>query len=617
MSDIIRLLPDAIANQIAAGEVVQRPASVIKELLENAIDAEATRIQVVVQEAGKQLVRVIDNGKGMTPTDARMCLERHATSKIRTSEDLFKIRTMGFRGEAMASIAAVAQMELRSRPADSELGTCLVVEGSEVKSQEPVACEPGTSISVKNLFYNVPARRNFLKSNGVEMKHILEEFQRVALAFPEVAFTLYQNDLETYNLPAGKLSQRIVNLFDQSYREQLAACKEDTPHLKIHGYVGKPEFAKKTRGEQFFFVNQRFIKNNYLNHAVLNAFQGLLPDGNFPFYVLFIDIDPAHVDVNVHPTKTEIKFVDERLVYGIVRAAVRQALGMHNITQSLDFSSSINLGELVGKRQESDTSLKERNYGNFRTSPMTRPEQEHWHSLYEVALRETHQPTASLPVEASPESPQNQVTVPSMANQMTTSQPGLAPFANMRQGTFQLHFRYIVTQVKSGMMLVDQQAAHERVLYEKYMLQMERRIGISQQSLFPQSVRLSPTDFALVHELQDEIRSLGFEFEVFGKDTLLINGVPADVVGANEKELFEGLIEQFKRNKTELSIATRENLCRSMARKGAIKSGQKLSIEEMNLLIDSLFGCKTPNYAPNGQATIAILDIQKIETLFK
>jgi DNA mismatch repair protein MutL len=615
MSDIIRLLPDAIANQIAAGEVVQRPASVIKELLENAIDAEATRIQVVVQDAGKQLIRVIDNGKGMSETDARMCLERHATSKIRTSDDLFKIRTMGFRGEAMASIAAVAQMEMRTRTEAMELGTCLVVEASEVKSQEPVACEKGTSIAVKNLFYNVPARRNFLKSNGVEMKHILEEFQRVALAFPEVSFSLYQNDLETYNLPSGKLSQRIVHLFDQSYREQMAPCKEDTPHLKIQGYVGKPEHAKRTRGEQFFFVNNRYIKNNYLNHAVLNAFDGLLPEGNFPFYVLFIEIDPSHIDVNVHPTKTEIKFVDERMVYGIVRAAVRQALGMHNISQPLDFSSSINMSELVGKPGEQEASVKDRNYGNFRTAPMSRPEQEHWQSLYEVAMTERPQSSGPLPLDALDTT--GTVTLPSGANRMESQSGDLGVISGMRMGTFQLHLRYIVTQVKSGMMLVDQQAAHERILFEKYMGQMERRIGVSQQSLFPQSVRMGAADFALVNELQVEIRSLGFDFEVFGKDTLLINGVPADVAGANEKELFEGLMEQFKRNKSELSLPPRDNLCRSMAKRGATKAGQKLSIEEMNLLIDSLFACKNPNYAPNGQATFAVLDIQKIENLFR
>lgn len=337
MLDIIQLLPDSIANQIAAGEVVQRPASVVKELLENSIDAQAKQIQLIVREAGKTLIQIIDDGIGMSETDARMCFERHATSKIRSSEDLFKIKTMGFRGEAMASIAAVAQVEMRTRRITDELGILIRLEASELKAQEVVSTPPGTNIQVKNLFYNVPARRNFLKSNPVEMRHILDEFQRIALANPDISLSLYHNDSEIYNLPAGKLSRRIVDLFGKSYREQLASCEEETSFVSVRGYVGKPEFAKKTRGEQFFYANNRYIKNGYLNHAVMTAFEGLIPEGTHPFYVLFIEIDPIHIDINVHPTKTEIKFDDERTVYAIVQAAVRRAMSQHNLTPSLDF----------------------------------------------------------------------------------------------------------------------------------------------------------------------------------------------------------------------------------------------------------------------------------------
>ena len=367
MADIIRLLPDAIANQIAAGEVVQRPASIVKELMENSIDAGCSRIQVLVRDAGKALVQVIDDGKGMSETDARMSFERHATSKIRTAEDLFAIRTMGFRGEALASIAAVAQVEMKTRARGAELGTRICVEGSEVKEQEPVVATEGTSIAVKNLFFNVPARRNFLKSNPVEMRHIVEEFQRVALAHPEISFSLHQNDMETYQLSAGKLSQRIVQLFTKNHQEQMAACREETPHVKMWGYIGRPEFSKKTRGEQYFFVNERYIKSNYLHHAVMGAYEGLLQSDTYPFYVLFLEVDPQQIDINVHPTKTEIKFSDERTVYAIVQSAVRQAIGTHNLTPSLDFDQDVNFTS----RLSASVEMPE-------TPPSSRPEQRSW-----------------------------------------------------------------------------------------------------------------------------------------------------------------------------------------------------------------------------------------------
>src|SRR5687768_382294 len=380
MPDIIQLLPDSIANQIAAGEVVQRPASAVKELVENSIDASATFIQLIVKEAGKTLIQVIDNGMGMTETDARMSLERHATSKIRKAEDLFTLHTMGFRGEALASIAAVSQLELKTRPHDEELGTLLVVEASDVKRQEAVACEKGTSICVKNLFYNIPARRNFLKSNASEYQHILEEFQRLALSHPEISFQFIETDSLEYDLPSGKLSQRIINLFGKAYQEQLAACQEETPLIKITGYVGKPQFARKKRGEQFLFVNKRFIRSNYLNHAVMTAFEDLLPENTFPFYVLFIDVDPKHIDVNVHPTKTEIKFDDERAVYAVVLSSVRQAIGTHNLTPAIDFDADVNI---IAKLTEATSQSKEIYFEERFSSGLQQSNRENWEKLFE------------------------------------------------------------------------------------------------------------------------------------------------------------------------------------------------------------------------------------------
>jgi DNA mismatch repair protein MutL len=603
MPDIIKLLPDSLANQIAAGEVVQRPASAVKELLENAIDAEADFIKLIVKDAGKTLIQVMDNGKGMSATDARMSLERHATSKISKSEDLFSIRTMGFRGEALASIAAVSQMEIKSRQEEQELGTLIVIEASEVKKQEPEACEKGTSISVKNLFYNVPARRNFLKSNGVEMKHIVDEFQRIALSNPEVGFSLHQNDLEVYNLPKGKLSQRIVHIFGKNYQEQLVTCEESLEHLDIHGYVGKPEFAKKTRGEQFFFVNNRFIKSNYLNHAVSNAFQGLIGDGSYPFYVLFIGIDPKHIDINVHPTKTEIKFDDERTAYAIVRAAVRQALATHNITPALDFSADINLGQKLAISRES---IKEKNYGQFRSTDLQKSNLENWDRLFGENSGKGDQDDFKKHDEKA-----MTLTFGSEMN----SGSDLEEIQEKGKPIFQLHNRYIVTQVKSGMLMVDQQAAHERILFEKYILCLDKRSGASQQSLFPQAVSLNPADFALVMEMEEEITSLGFLIEPFGKSDVLIKGMPVDISG-DEKDIFEGLIDQFKKN-VELSLPKKENLARALAKRTGLKIGIRLNEQEMEVLIDQLFACKNANYAPNGRTTFHILEISNIENYFK
>ena len=624
MPDYIQLLPDNIANQIAAGEVVQRPASVVKELLENSIDAGAKRIQLIVKDSGKSLIQVVDDGMGMSDTDARMCFERHATSKIRTSDDLFAIKTMGFRGEAMASIAAVGQVELKTRRETDELGVLIDIEGSEVKCQEPIATPIGTSICVKNLFFNVPARRNFLKSNSVEMRHIVDEFQRVALAHPEVQLSLYNNDLEMYHLTAGKLSKRIVGIFGKNYQNQLASCEEETSLLKVKGYIGKPEFAKKTRGEQFFFVNNRFIKSNYLHHAVMTAFEQLLPDAHYPFYTLFLEIDPKHIDINVHPTKTEIKFDDERTVYAIVRAAVRQALGTHNITPTLDFGQDVNFSSFspTPKPSQGSASKADRDYGQWKTQ---RQDTSHWEKLYEGLQTEIkQQETSNQQMHIHPEAPGapaepmatpgTTVTFSSAANaEVPLTQAAPQPQTKLY---FQIHGRYVATQVKSGLLLVAQREAHERIMYERFLGMLQGRSGASQQSLFPQTLELNPSDFALVMGMKDEINAIGFEFSVFGKSAIMINGVPADLKQANEKELFEGFIEQYKKNASELSVSTDEIVARAIAQRSALKEGTHLEVEEMSSLIDQLFACKNPNYAPNGRRTSFILELEKIAQFF-
>ncbi|HMG88859.1 MAG TPA: DNA mismatch repair endonuclease MutL [Chryseolinea sp.] len=599
MPDIIQLLPDSIANQIAAGEVVQRPASAVKELIENSIDADASQIKLILKESGKTLLQIIDNGKGMSETDARMSLERHATSKIRRAEDLFTLRTMGFRGEALASIAAVAQMEMKTRMPNEELGTLLVVEGSDVKRQEPVVCDKGTSISVKNLFYNIPARRNFLKSNASEYQHILDEFQRLALSHPDISFQLIETDSLEYDLPPGKLSQRIVGIFGKSYQEQLAPCQEDTALMKITGYVGKPHAAKKKRGEQFLFVNKRFVRNNYLNHAVMSAFEGLLPEGSFPFYVLFIDIDPKHVDVNVHPTKTEIKFDDERAVYAVVLSAVRQAIGAHNLTPAIDFDEDVNI---ISKLTNASAQSREVYFEERFSSSLNRSNLENWEKMFEGDEKIFKQ----TPTQQDP--PIQTLRFESSLNQEEDAQE--------EKVCFQLHNKYIVKQVRSGMMIVDQQAAHERILFEKLVQQIKNKSAQSQQSLFPQAITFNAADFALVMEMQQEIEALGFRIEVFGKNTIVVNGIPGNISSRGERDLFEGLIEQFKINQAELSVPLGENLARALAKRASLKTGQVLVREEMKALIEQLFVCSSPNYSPDGRPTFFIFDMSKIESYF-
>jgi len=673
MPDIIQLLPEYLANQIAAGEVVQRPASVVKELLENAVDAGAASVQLIVKEAGKQLVQVVDDGLGMSATDARMSLERHATSKIRSTEDLFRIRTLGFRGEALASIAAVAQVEIRTKQRGQETGSLLLVEGSAVTSQGPTACPNGTSIAVKNLFFNVPARRNFLKSNAVEMRHILDEFQHVALANPQIAFSLYQNDLEVFSLPAGKLSQRIVALLGNNYKEQLASCEEVTPFITVKGYIGKPESAKKSRGDQFFFVNNRFIRSAYLNHAVLAAYEGLLARDTHPFYVLFLELDPKAIDINVHPTKTEIKFEDEKTVYAVVRAAVRQALGVHSLTPSLDFEGDVNFAPIRPLR----TSASAKAFGaegaalpaptravefnpdalaasvsaaargtkrgaDERAAP-ARPTDQAKRDL-EAFYRELGQPVRPAD-EAAPASPPAAVlpaplplpelpfTHPAPAERPRPQAAGAAGLASSASaGTAspaaggahnpratQVLNRYVLLPVKSGLMLIDQEAARERILYEQYAAGQERGGGHSQALLFPRPLTFSPADYAALGELTPSLHLLGFRFAEFGPNTIAIEAVPADLPAQGEKELLEGLIEQFRSGgAAALRLDRREALARALARRVALATSQpRLPDVELNALVDKLFACQVPNYTPDGRPTVVLLDGEQLAAYFR
>jgi DNA mismatch repair protein MutL len=649
MADVIQLLPEYLANQIAAGEVVQRPASVVKELLENAVDAGATQVQLIVKDAGKQLVQIVDNGSGMSPTDARMSLERHATSKIRSTEDLFRIRTLGFRGEALASIAAVAQVELRTKKRDQDTGTLLLIEGSQVTSQQPVACPDGTSIAVKNLFFNVPARRNFLKSNAVEMRHILDEFQHVALSNPQISFSLYQNDLEVFSLPAGKLSQRIVALLGNGYKEQLAACEEVTPFISVKGFIGKPESAKKSRGDQFFFVNNRFIRSAYLNHAVLAAYEGLLPRDTHPFYVLFLELDPKAIDINVHPTKTEIKFEDEKTVYAIVRAAVKQSLGIHNMAPSLDFEGDVNFAPIQPLRSSpGGNSFAD----DFRpdalasaaaraAAPKPRegaahprqatPERNVPAKPTEQAKRDLEEFYRSLGQTVVPDLPATPPQIPDFGaekNPLSVPLPAPAPAAPelpLREAAggpggrvIQVNQQYLLVPVKSGVMLIDQAAARERILYEQYTQGLERESAGSQTLLFPRTVTFTPQDFAILREVADDLHALGFRFAEFGPNTIAVEGLPADVPNRDEKELLEGLIEQFRTHAGPVRLDRREKVARALARRVAGSSDSaRLSDQEMAALVDRLFACVVPGYTPDGRRTLVLLELSQLQEFFR
>ncbi len=609
-------MPDNIANQIAAGEVIQRPASAVKELLENAVDAGATDIRLFVQEAGKSLIQVVDNGKGMSETDARMAFERHATSRIRNIDDLFQIRTMVFRGEALASIAAVAQVELRTRRSEDETGTCIGIENSRVIRQEPIAAPTGTGIAMKNLFFNVPARRNFLKSNPAEMRHIVDEFIRVSLSFPSIFFSLNSNGQELMHLEKGSLKQRIVQILGNSHASKLVSVQENTDYLNIYGFVGKPETAKKTRGDQYLFVNNRFIRSAYLNHAVMNAYRDMIPGESFPLYVLFIDLDPAQVDINVHPTKQEIKFEDEKIVYAFVQAAVKHSLAQFSITPTLvfDMYPSIQRLEAVSKPISEDSkaavassslykTFTQKNQAHF-IEPTNKSELRHWKDFYEAPG--SMGGSAGGAVVASG-------AIPAAAEQ-TTAPTRILPAENAPLQ--QLLNTYIITPTNRSFILVHQQAAHERILYERFAAAASGHALSSQKSLFPVTLSLSAPDAILLNELLPDLLLLGYSVEPFGKDSFIVQGTPADMGQGDEKSVLENLLEQYKHFSSEIRLSKRERLIRTLARQQAVRPGTPLDEIEMRGLVDGLFACTQHNITPAGDPTYIEFKKDYVEKLF-
>ncbi len=630
MTDVIQLLPDAIANQIAAGEVIQRPASVVKELMENAIDAGSNNIRLIVKEAGRSLIQVVDNGCGMSETDARMSFERHATSKIREAKDLFSIRTMGFRGEAMASMAAVAHVEMRTRRQLDDLGTRLVVEGSELKVQEACQCNAGTSIAVKNLFYNVPARRNFLKSNPVEMRHIIDEFLHLALSYPDLFFSLHHNNEELYHLPPGNLRQRLIAVFGKDYNKKIVPVTEETDAMRLEGFVGKPEFAKKGRGEQFFFVNQRYIRSNYLHHAVMTAYEELLPKETVPFYALFIDIDPNRIDINVHPTKQEIKFDDERLVYNYLRVAVRHALGRHSIMPSLDFDQEQGFSMRIGSASEENSptldemtsqkpnpaSGRDTYSGKGPASPPRKEVLRQWEDFYK-GLNQEEEETPGQEAEAgSAEADQTMTIGSAWADDAGEDKLALGAAKPQRE-PYQIHASYIVSHIKSGFLLIDQQAAHERILFEQYLQVLEQQSAVTQTQLFPRTLTLTPADATVLNAILDQVNLLGFDIQAFGGNTFVINGVPAELAGKkDEVALIETLMEQYRMN-IDLKLDAAESIARAMARSAAIRRGQPLTVHEMQSLIDRLFACATPYKNPSGRFCFVTYELDDLAKRFE
>jgi DNA mismatch repair protein MutL len=628
MSDIIQLLPDSVANQIAAGEVIQRPASVIKELVENAVDAGSTEIKVIVKDAGRTLLQIIDNGCGMTETDARMAFERHATSKIRNANDLFAIRTMGFRGEALASIAAVAQVELKTRPHEQELGTKIEIAGSKVENQEPVTCSQGSNFMVKNLFFNVPARRRFLKKNATELRHIVNEFQRIALANPDISFSLTHNEQMLFNLSQNNLKQRIGGLLGKHSTSQLIPVETSTSVIDIHGFIGKPQAARKTMGDQFFFVNNRFMKNPYLHKAVTAAYENLVPAEHCPPYFLFFEADPSIIDVNIHPTKTEIKFEDERSVWKIVNASVREALGKFNMVPSIDFDSTGNI-EIPTFKKDDPIHIPSVNinpdYNPFepgKTSPSSSqkatstPHPSNWESLYEG-----FEASAGDEWQHRQNKEQETLILPSQENETdeaNTAQKSIE-IAERRENTpyFQIKNKYIITSVKSGLMIIDQRRAHERILFEDFLKNIQMGASVTQQSLFPEEIKFSEEDAILLREIYDDLKIFGFELQEKKDRTFAIIGQPSFLKNVNASRLIDSILDAFKHGEVDPEREIKEQLATIMAQNACMRPGEMLTQAEIAELINKLFLCTGPNYTPTGKTVFSIVDNDELEKRFK
>ena len=607
MSDIIHLLPDSVANQIAAGEVIQRPASVVKELVENAIDAEAHEIHVLVADAGKTSIQVIDDGKGMSETDARLSFERHATSKIREAADLFSLHTMGFRGEALASIAAVAEVELKTRRPDDELGTRLLLAGSKVESQEPVSCPKGSNFLVKNLFFNVPARRKFLKANSTELSNILAEFERIALVHPDVAFYLYHNDAELFNLPVMPLRQRVMAVFGKKMNAQLLTLEVDTTLVKISGFVAKPETARKKGAHQYFFVNGRYMRHPYFHKAVMDAYEHLIPEGEQVSYFVYFEVDPANIDVNIHPTKTEIKFENEQAIWQILAAAVKESLGRFSAIPSIDFDTE-DMPDLPAFESSAPSEAPQVHYDAqfdpFRRGggqPSRRTATADWEALYAGI------PKASKMNEPEELPDEEELALGLGAEEVPVEKGGKH---------FQLKGRFILTSVKSGLMLIDQHRAHVRVLFDRYMEQIRTRHGVAQGVLFPEVLELPASEAAVLDTLTDDLTAVGFDLSPLGGGSYAVNGVPEGIEGLSPVELIRNMVHTAMEKGGDVREEVQAVLALTLARSAAIVYGQVLSEEEMANLVDSLFACQSPGVTPDGRTVLVTVKEEEIERRF-
>lgn len=625
MSDIIRLLPDSVANQIAAGEVIQRPASVIKELVENAIDAEAKEVHILITDAGRTSIQVIDDGKGMSETDARLSFERHATSKIREASDLFALTTMGFRGEALASIAAVAQVDLKTRPDGQELGTLISVAGCQIENQEAVSCAKGSNFCVRNLFFNVPARRKFLKSNQTELSNILAEFERIVLVHPDVAFTLHSNDAELFNLPISSLRQRIINVFGKKLNQQLLTVEVNTSLVSVSGYVAKPDASRKKGAHQYFFVNGRYMRHPYFHRAVMEAYEKVIPEGEQISYFLYFEVDPATVDVNIHPTKTEIKFENEVPIWQILAASVKESLGRFNEIPSIDFDTE-GMPDIPAYNASTPIQPPKLNFdptfnpfqrASSSGSNYSRPPVQQWEGLYEGLENTKSEPEPFYEPEPEPDMEPAYYEASFESEQKTIYEAETVVVAEKSTQQFQLKGRFILTSVKSGLMIIDQQRAHIRVLYDQYLQQIQQRQGVSQGVLFPEILELPASEAVVLQQISDDLSAIGFDLSNLGGGSYAINGVPSGIDGLSPVQLIRNMIHTAMEKGCDVKDEVHSALALTLAKAAAIVYGQVLSNEEMTKLVDSLFACATPNYTPDGKTVLSVIKEDDIEKLFK
>lgn len=611
MSGRIKILPENLANKIAAGEVVQRPESVVKELLENSIDAEAKNIEVIIKQAGKSLIQVCDDGIGMTEDDAILCIQKHATSKISSLSDLEAIKTLGFRGEALSSIAAVSQLEIKTQTAQQEIGTLIRIEKEGEILKEKISANKGTCVSVKNLFYNTPARRKFLKSDSTELKHIIDTFNRISLAHPEINLKFYNNDSLVYDFKSGSLEERITQVFADNMLDALIPVEEKTDYLSLFGYIGKPSIFKKSKGEQYLFLNKRYVVNKHINHAVFTAFENILEKGDYPFFVLFMEIDPTKVDVNIHPSKLEVKFDDEKDVYNFVLAVIKKSIGSHDLVPTMSFASSetteeklsFNAFSPVSKNDFSDRPSFTKNYETKKERITDEDIELVFGKLATNEIKKEHR-------DFFPDVTENELKQEYNLEHK--------PKSDVEESSFiiQLHNKYILSQIKSGLMIIDQHVAHERILYEKALMKLEANIPFSQHLLFPITIQLDPASYEILKELNPHLSRLGFQLKFSSKYYITIEGVPEDIKSGSEERILREFVDEYKTNQREKKLEEKDNIAKSYSCKTAIKAGDKLSESEMRLLIDQLFATSMPYVCPHGRPIVIKISLEEFDRRF-